>query len=59
MKWKNVKNELPKKNGLYLCYHPYWPMEIIRFYQGKFNNIGVTNNFPTHWMPLPGPPETK
>ena len=50
--WISVKDRLPKKGGFYLVYRNatsvanYWP---------KWKVFGGID--PTHWKPLPKPPE--
>ena len=54
--WRNVEDELPKEFGKYLCFHPDWGIQIVLFKSDKFSPIGLGDDYPTHWMPLPKEP---
>ena len=57
--WISVEDRLPDEDRTYLCFHVAWGLEIIGFYQGRFHPIGLGDERPTHWMPLPNPPTDK
>jgi hypothetical protein len=59
--WFEAKGWLPEKDGLYLCWHKDWSMEVVRYRKSipgidGFNTMGAGGNLPMFWMPLPKAP---
>ena len=52
--WIRVKDELPKNNKLVLVYMDYGDIGFDRLIDGEWSDLSGN---PTHWMPLPKPPE--
>lgn len=59
MKWINVKDELPKDNKEYMTIDKYSYKTFARWYESVIRWRGRSGETikPTHWMPLPKPPE--
>jgi hypothetical protein len=57
MSWTHVGEKLPAEDGDYLCYNFEWGYEIVRFYQGRFDQIGPSTGMVQYWMPLPKRPQ--
>jgi len=59
--WFEARGWLPEKDGLYLCWHKDWSMEVVRYRKSipgidGFDTMGAGGNLPMFWMPLPKPP---
>lgn len=58
--WISVSERLPENDidCWVLTYHPDRAVEIIKWYQSRWRGCdGLDDDNPTHWMPLPQPPE--
>jgi hypothetical protein len=57
LRWRDVRVELPKENGMYLVYQK-WPsggfVDTGQFYAGRFMSVAMS-----HWRPLPELPEAR
>jgi hypothetical protein len=54
--WVSLKDGLPL-NGLYLCLFYSGIMEVMQFFDGHWTDYrGGMEDWITHWMPLPEPP---
>lgn len=59
-KWVSVKDRLPEKRGLYLCYYKYEPDSPNVICENTYLGSGLWQSEMskiTHWMPIPEPPE--
>lgn len=54
--WISVNERLPEQNSTYLCYFKNGDIALIEFQDGYFD-AGEWR--PTHWHPLPLPPDTQ
>ena len=55
--WKNVNDVVPNEDGLYLCWHKDWSMEVVRYRTiYGFDVMGAGGQLPMFWMQLPSPP---
>jgi hypothetical protein len=51
MMWFEAKTQLPEKDGLYLCWHRDWSMEVVRYRKCRpgingFDTMGAGGNLP-------------
>lgn len=54
--WEPVKTN-PAKDGQYICYNKIWGIEICQYRESRgWDNIGLCDDFPTHWAELPKEP---
>ena len=58
MKWISVEERLPEDGQTVVIYHPRWSPVVHNWTGWAFRDtIGPNADAPTHWMPLPEPPE--
>lgn len=68
--WVDFKEEKPKKNGYYFCYHmtskcgdkEQWQMQMLYWEDSLWlyhHSTFKTADYVSHWMSLPEPPKEK
>lgn len=55
--WISVEERLPEGDQQVIAYHSAWGVEITQWYQNRWRYIGLGEDEPTHWIPLPNPPK--
>jgi len=55
--WFGLPKWVPEIDGLYLCWHSDWSMEVVRYRKGAgFDTMGAGGSQPQFWTFLPKPP---
>jgi hypothetical protein len=56
--WISVKDRLPKDSHHVLCCHGKSPCFVGYLWAGEWHDLDMGMRDPTHWMPLPEPPDS-
>ena len=58
IEWISVNDRLPSYSDSFLCWHHNCSVEIATYSEVRreFSAIGLLEDKPSHWMPLPEPP---
>ena len=56
LSWINCKDKQPEKDGAYLAYGSGSVYKAV-FLFGSWHRPSILGETPTHWMPLPNPPQ--
>lgn len=57
MNWIDVRNRLPKDKQVVIGYFPHDEGRPVWIFQWSLAYTKLGDMSPTHWMPLPEPPE--